>query len=313
MWKPALAAIALLLLTAADPDRPAPALKPLAFSILEDYDKGDDLADVARDFALMRDIGVRTWRGSFGWDDFEPERGRYDFDWLHRFVALAAARGITLRPYIGYTPAWAAAGTGQDGQAWNQPPADQRAWRAFVSALARELRHHPNVPSLEIYNEENVAQWWDGSRDDYTRTLIAASRAARAPGRAVIGDAPNYHLGITRVDRSPKLAYRTVRRLVELVGSGGVLIAGNAAAVQPIVEAGELHHRTFVRADGTRLSFVWNRTADQRVRVTLRGAGTIAEYGLDGSLQPDAPVSPFETTLERGVPRVYRWAAAGER
>ncbi|HET7694553.1 MAG TPA: hypothetical protein VFK57_02520 [Vicinamibacterales bacterium] len=226
-----------------------------------------------------------------------------------------------------------------------------------MSALARELRHHPNVPSLEIYNEENVAQWWDGSRDDYTRTLIAASRTARAQRRfqirhgglvfpdvewmedvcaqpparaafdivpvhayperiwlpAVIGDAPNYHLGITRVDRSPKLAYRTVRRLVELVGSGGVLIAGNAAAVQPIVDAGELHHRTFVRADGTRLSFVWNQTADQRVRVTLRGAGTIAEYGLDGSLQPDAPVSPFETTLERGVPRVYRWAAAGER
>src|SRR5438045_7474054 len=84
--------------------------KRLAFSILEDYDKGDDLADVDKDFDLFRQLGVTTWRGSFGWDDYEPSPGAYDFAWLHRFADLAAARGITLRPYIGYTPRWAAAG-----------------------------------------------------------------------------------------------------------------------------------------------------------------------------------------------------------
>jgi hypothetical protein len=68
------------------------------FSILEDYDKGDDLGDVAKDFDLFRQLGVTTWRGSFGWDDYEPSRGHYDFDWLHRFADLAESRGITLRP-----------------------------------------------------------------------------------------------------------------------------------------------------------------------------------------------------------------------
>jgi hypothetical protein len=33
------------------------AQKRVAFSILEDYDKGDDLADVAKDFALFREAG----------------------------------------------------------------------------------------------------------------------------------------------------------------------------------------------------------------------------------------------------------------
>ena len=75
---------------------PARITKALTFSILEDYDKGDDLEEVARDFTLMRELGIATWRGSFGWDDFEPERGRYDFAWLHEFMTLAAARGITL-------------------------------------------------------------------------------------------------------------------------------------------------------------------------------------------------------------------------
>jgi hypothetical protein len=156
--------------------------KTLTFSILEDYDPGDDLDDVARDFALFKELEVRTWRGSFGWDDFEPERGRYDFAWLHSFIALADRHGITLRPYVAYTPEWAAGGRDADGQAWNQPPRDQGVWRAFVAALATELRHHDNVPSLEIYNEQNVTQWWEGSRAEYAATLATASAVLRKSG-----------------------------------------------------------------------------------------------------------------------------------
>src|SRR3954452_11269692 len=85
--------------TTPQPIAQSPVQKRLAFSILEDYDKGDDLADVDKDFDLFRQLGVTTWRGSFGWDDYEPSPGAYDFAWLHRFADLAAARGITLRPY----------------------------------------------------------------------------------------------------------------------------------------------------------------------------------------------------------------------
>src|SRR3954453_16626628 len=67
----------------------APFTKPFTFSSLEDYDKGDARRDVGRDLALFRDLGVAPWRGSFGWDDYEPVRGRCDFAWLHRFVELA--------------------------------------------------------------------------------------------------------------------------------------------------------------------------------------------------------------------------------
>jgi hypothetical protein len=141
---------------------PGTVQKRLAFSILEDYDKGDDLADVDKDFDLFRQLGVTTWRGSFGWDDYEPSRGAYDFAWLHRFADLAASRGITLRPYIGYTPRWAAAG-GADSDDWNDPPRNLDDWYRFVRALASAMRRHRNLVSYEIYNEENVKQWWDGA------------------------------------------------------------------------------------------------------------------------------------------------------
>lgn len=169
---------------------PLPDSKPVSFAILEDYDKGDDLAAVARDFALMQELGIDTLRTSFGWDDYEPEPGVYDFGWLRRFVALAGFYGIQLRPYLAYTPEWAGdeAPNGDDGSAWNNPPRDLAAWGDFVFALAVSLRHAPNVLSYEIYNEENSDFWWDGNIEQYAAALHVASQAIRRadPGAEVL-------------------------------------------------------------------------------------------------------------------------------
>ncbi len=90
---------------ATQPGTPEPVLPPgakrVSFAVLEDYEKGDDLDDIGLDFALMNELEIDTMRTSFGWDNFEPVRGQYDFAWLEEFVALADQYGITLRPYIG--------------------------------------------------------------------------------------------------------------------------------------------------------------------------------------------------------------------
>lgn len=162
--------------------------KPLTFSLLEDYEKGEDLEGIRNDFRLMHELGVSTWRGSFGWDDLEPERGRYDFAWLHAFAEMAASEGILLRPYIGYTPQWAAVGRMGDGAHWNDPPAELGSWTAFVATLAREMQRHPNLVSYEIYNEQNTRSWWDGTPAEYFQVLAGAGVAIRAshPGAQVI-------------------------------------------------------------------------------------------------------------------------------
>jgi hypothetical protein len=155
------------------------AAKSVSFAILEDYDKNDDLAAIARDFALFQELEIDTLRCSFGWDDYEPERGLYDFAWLQEFVALAGQYGIQLRPYIAYTPEWAGAEGADDGIVWNNPPRELAAWSGFVSALASTLDDAPNVLSYEIYNEENTAFWWDGSVEQYGATLAAAAQVIR--------------------------------------------------------------------------------------------------------------------------------------
>lgn len=160
------------------PAPPGRILKKVSFSILEDYDKGEALSEIARDFELMKELEIDTWRGSFGWDDFEPARGNYDFTWLHQFADLAEEHGIKLRPYVGYTPEWAARG-GEDDAIWNDPPKNLEDWYNFVYRLVTEMKRHPNVLSYEIYNEENVPQWWEGSVEEYHQLLLKGAAAIR--------------------------------------------------------------------------------------------------------------------------------------
>lgn len=407
--------------------------KAVSFAVLEDYDRGEDLGEVALDFDLMAELEVRTWRGSFGWDDYEPEPDVYQLEWLHDFVRLAAERGIELRPYIAYTPEWAAAG-GEDDQAWNDPPASLDAWEEFAGRLAGALAHYPNVRSWEIYNEENVDLWWDGTVEEYNAVLTSAARAIReadpdaavilgglvwpdsdwmeatcgrlgnaaafdiaafhaypetwtpedvtverylgpeyheayvpivdeecegqpiwinemgfatTPGRTereqaswwvravatfladpeiehigiyeikdlpsdrpVIGDAPNYHLGLTTTDRTKKLAFHTVDLLTDLLDTGTLTVADAALRVR-VVEgrAGELHHHLFIRPDGGQVLILWDRTASPTLEVDLpRAGGEAIGYELDGTGEEYEALTGDRlrrVRLEPGEPRIF--------
>ena len=390
---------------AAEPSAASSFTKPLSFAILEDYDKGDSLSEVARDFALFKELGVPVWRGSLGWDDYEPRPGQFDFDWLRQFAALADSTGISLRPYLGYTPQWAGR-RGKDDQAWNDPPRDLNQWRRFVGAVVGALAAHPSIKSYEIYNEENVPMWWDGTLDDYATVLRAGAEAVRRgdrdaqvllggmvwpdlewldgtcdegdgpfdvlpfhaypetwtpesvtvetylgsdfkrefldpaeeqcgmkpvwinetgfatiPGKTerqqadwwvrafatflsargvehigiyeikdqrhdtpVIGDAPNYYLGLLRVDRSPKLAFHTVKMLIRLFGTDSITVADDELAVHVRRGMpGKLYHHLFIRPDGKQLVFVWARQSSPTVDLRLTRSGRrVVSYSLDG-------------------------------
>jgi hypothetical protein len=405
--------------------------KPISFAMLEDYDKGHDLGQVARDFALYRELGIPVWRGSFGWDDYEPEPGHYDFEWLERFVALADSMGISLRPYLGYTPEWAAR-PGRDEHAWNDPPRRGGDWVRFVTAIAIRLRASRSLRSYEIYNEENVPLWWEGSAEEYAQILRRGADAIRradpdvqillggmvwpdlawlevtceggsAPfdvlpfhaypetwtpdsitaenylgpnyrhdflpeadrhcgrkpiwinemgfattpgvserdqaewwvrafatflaeprvehlgiyeirdqrqGTPVIGDAPNYYLGLLRPDGTPKLAFGTIKLLVRLFGSDSITVADPELRVR-VTEgrSGKLYHHLFIRPDGRQLAFVWDRTSGPTVDLELpRKTTQVTAYSSTGEATPWNDVrgrSIRRVRLEPGVVRLF--------
>jgi polysaccharide biosynthesis protein PslG len=405
--------------------------KPISFAILEDYDKGQDLALVARDFARFRELGITVWRGSFGWDDYEPRPGRFDLAWLEQFVHLADSMGISLRPYLAYTPEWAAR-PGRDEHTWNDPPRRTGDWVRFVGALAARLRPYRSLVSYEIYNEENVPLWWEGTPADYALVLRQGADAIRradpdvdvllggmvwpdiewlesncddgqAPfdvlpfhaypetwtpdsitvenylgppyrshflpeadrlcgrkpiwinevgfattpgvseqaqaewwvrafatflaeprvehlgiyeirdqrqGTPVIGDAPNYHLGLLRTDGTEKPAFSTVKLLVGLFGSDSISVADPQLEVRVTAgRAGKLHHHLFIRPDGTQLAFVWDRTSSPTVELELpRQASRVTAYSStgEGTVWTDASGrSIHRIKLLPGVVRIF--------
>jgi hypothetical protein len=395
--------------------------KPVSFAVLEDYDKGTPLSEVAADFALLKELGVSAWRGSFGWDDYEPASGKFDLEWLDRFAGLADSMGISLHPYLGYTPEWAARG-GTDDQIWNDPPRRVEDWATFASTVASKLRRHRSILSYEIYNEENVPLWWDGTAADYARVLTTGAKAIRrsdpdaevllggmvwpdldwletacdggdevfdvlpfhaypetwtpdsitvenylgpgfrtnfvaeadqlcgrkpiwinetgfatTPGKTeqqqaewwvrafatflaeprvehlgiyeirdqrkdtpVIGDVPNYYLGLVRRDGGRKLAFATVKLLIRLFDSDSITVADSALTVRVTGgKPGKLYSHLFVRPDGRQLVFVWDRTGSPTVELDLpRPVQQVTAYGLDGRA---SEWKDFDSRTIRGV------------
>lgn len=155
------------------------ATKTISYELLEDYRKGFDLQEVAKDFQLMRSMGLDTWRGSFAWDDLEPYRGVYDFTWLHQFANLAEEYGIKLRPYIAYTAPWAAAG-GNSSNYYVYPPAELQDWISFLEKLSSEMSVHRNILSYELWNEIDNTDFWVGTMTQYDDLLKAGALAIRA-------------------------------------------------------------------------------------------------------------------------------------
>lgn len=331
---------------------------------------------------------------------------------------------MKLRPYLAYTPEWAGA-RGRDADVWNDAPQWLADWTRFAGGMAAALRRHPNVLSFEIYNEENVPQWWDSTAARYADVVTSGSRAieganpdvqilfgglvfpdaawieqvcaapgarnfdvlpfhaypetwtppdvtvenylggledfitiadatcgrkaiwinetgyATTPGRSeqqqadwwvravatflahprvehigvyeikdlpsdkpAIGDAPNYHLGLTRVDRVKKLAFYTVDMLTDLLDTGTLTLADSRVAATVIEGSGALRRHMFIRPDGDRVLIAWTKGAPVRVRFETARAAKVVEYRLDGSSVPLPGLE--DVALSPGTPRVFR-------
>jgi hypothetical protein len=127
-------------------------------------------------------------------------------------------------------------------------------------------------------------------------------------GSAAIGDAINYHLGITYSNRRKKLAFGTITRLVQLLGTGKIRV--DDAELQVKVAAGsprDLHYHLFTRPDGDRVLFVWDRAGAPTVTIGAGPVGSITEFDVSGApVSSTKPSMLNHVTLTAGVPRTFR-------
>ena len=151
----------------------------IVFSTNEDYDTSaygtkSGLAEVEKDFQLVKELGLDKLRVSFSWSNYQPARDRFDnLEWLHQFVNLATEYEIELMPYLCYGPEWATA----YGD-WHNPPGDINDWYNYVYHMVSEFKDTINV--WELWNEQDSIMWFSGDIDEYAEVLRVGAEAVKA-------------------------------------------------------------------------------------------------------------------------------------
>jgi len=116
----------------------------------------------------MREAGVAWARADFDWGGVEPRDGEWTFGHLDETVEWAGAAGVDILPILDYSAGWAS-------------PAHERldAWTNYVVTVVS--RYAGRLKHWEVWNEENLAQFWPSpSPTNYARLLEATYRAVKA-------------------------------------------------------------------------------------------------------------------------------------
>jgi hypothetical protein len=153
-------------------------------AVADDYFDGtSSRARVRRHLKLARDVGAKYLRCAFTWNAIENKRGRYNWRFWDMLVNESSRAGIILIPYVAYTPEWAA---GNPDQFWKRPPTDPKLYAEFMYKIAS--RYRGRIPSWEIWNEPDIAEYWMGTPDQFAElvTLAAASIRRADPDATLV-------------------------------------------------------------------------------------------------------------------------------
>jgi len=109
--------------------------------------------------------GIEWVRIDFLWSLVEPEPDVYDWSVYDALVDRLEARSLKIYSGLGSTPAWATAGPEFSGV-----PKDVDQWREFCYLAAK--RYSGRIDAWGIWNEPNLDEFWNGSRQEYIDILL---------------------------------------------------------------------------------------------------------------------------------------------
>jgi hypothetical protein len=153
--------------------------------LCEDYPEESTTIDVIRgDMELLKRSGINVLRIAFGWDGIVEQKDQYNWLFWDDYVRMAVDEyGITLIPYVCYTPMWNS--TGDSTNYWNHTPKDYDAFGDFVYNLV--TRYKDRIKSWELWNEPDIKAYWSGTSEDLARlTKIGALAVRRADPEAMV-------------------------------------------------------------------------------------------------------------------------------
>ena len=148
---------------------------------------GETASQQKSDLAAMKAIGINSIRMDADWSQVQPD-GPSSFDWgrLDQTVSSIMAAGMSADLIIDGCPQWAAADSSTSSAPTPASPAQYATYAAQVAARFTPV----GVNDFEIWNEPNIAEFWQPSPNPqaYTAILKAAYAAIKkvVPSATVI-------------------------------------------------------------------------------------------------------------------------------
>jgi hypothetical protein len=133
----------------------------------------------------------RLWDAYAGWAQLEPERGKWDFSRLDRYVAMARITNVEILLPLAITPRWASARP-DEASAYRPgnaaEPARIEDWQNYVTMLGQ--RYKGKVRQYEIWNEPSDRSHYTGDVDALVRLTCEAYRILKEIDPGIIIASP---------------------------------------------------------------------------------------------------------------------------
>jgi polysaccharide biosynthesis protein PslG len=145
-------------------------------ALCEDYPEASTTHEkIDKDMDVLKKSGINILRIAFQWGAIEYEKGKFDYIFWDYFVETAHKKGITLIPYICYTPRWNA--TGDTTNFWTAVPKDYSEFGNTVTALVNRYKKY--IHSWELWNEPDIKEFFAGSSEELAKLTKIGSEAVR--------------------------------------------------------------------------------------------------------------------------------------
>jgi hypothetical protein len=135
----------------------------------------------------------RLWDANVGWSSLEPERGKWFFRRLDRYVDLAERTGIDLVLPLALTPTWASARPEERSGYRPGNAAEARDiadWRNYVRTIGE--RYRGRILYYEIWNEPSDKTFFTGSVESLVALAAEAYKILKSidPNIEIVSPAP---------------------------------------------------------------------------------------------------------------------------
>lgn len=198
---------------------------------------------------------LRLWDAYVAWPNLQPQRGRWNFSTLDKYVDMADAAGVEILLPLGLSPTWASARP-QEPSSYRPgnaaEPANLDDWRLYVRTVAE--RYKGRIRQYEIWNEINLKGFYSGSLE----ALIEMTRIAYKEIKQVDPEAILVSPSVTGDGRNPEWLDRYLSmgggQFSDVIGYHFYVPAKAPEAMLPLVE----RVQAIMRKHGVGSRPLWN-------------------------------------------------------